>query len=144
LQDRRVETFGEPVEDRREEITGFGVLDHVRSEASEAGRAAQFPQLPLLTARNCTPRYQVTMTGKFRRRRSCFGANRTGRTACPLRGAWTCHQIWHHHKQKRTNPTQQYDQFRVHGRLSLLVIDYTILLLLSNWITLFFGLVQLD
>jgi hypothetical protein len=34
---RRVEPFGEPVVDRREKITGFGVLALIGPEAGEAG-----------------------------------------------------------------------------------------------------------
>jgi hypothetical protein len=43
LQHRRVETFGEPAIDRREEIMGFGALALLSSEAGERDRALEFP-----------------------------------------------------------------------------------------------------
>jgi hypothetical protein len=43
LQHRRVETFGEPAIDRREEIMGFGALALISPEAGERDRASEFP-----------------------------------------------------------------------------------------------------
>jgi hypothetical protein len=42
LQDRRVETFGEPAVDGREKITGFDAFTLIAPEAGEAGGGAQF------------------------------------------------------------------------------------------------------
>src|SRR5262249_24307703 len=52
FQVRRVEAFGEPAVDGREEIAGFGALDLVAPEASEAGRGAEFPPSCTLSSRN--------------------------------------------------------------------------------------------
>src|SRR5215467_12147055 len=48
LEDRRVEAFGEPAVDWREEITGFGALALITPEAGEAGRRPKFPRFGLL------------------------------------------------------------------------------------------------
>jgi hypothetical protein len=53
LQDRRVETFGEPVVDRREEITGFGALALVAPEASELEGGTQLPEFGTLPPCYC-------------------------------------------------------------------------------------------
>jgi hypothetical protein len=53
LQNRRVETFGEPTVDRREKITGFGALALITPEAGEAGRGAQFLEFGTLLLRHC-------------------------------------------------------------------------------------------
>src|SRR5262249_21695323 len=52
LQDGRVEAFGEPVVDRREEITGFGALPLVAPEAGKAHRSPQLPEFRTLPTRN--------------------------------------------------------------------------------------------
>jgi hypothetical protein len=44
----RVEAFGEPREDRREEVAGFGVMTLVATQPGEARGGAQFPELGLL------------------------------------------------------------------------------------------------
>ncbi len=44
----RVETFGEPAVDRREEVAGFGVAALVAAEPGEARSGAQLPELSLL------------------------------------------------------------------------------------------------
>jgi hypothetical protein len=44
LQDRRVEPFGEPSVDRREEIARFGVFALVAPQTGEADGGAQLPQ----------------------------------------------------------------------------------------------------
>jgi hypothetical protein len=49
LQDRRVEAFGEPVVDRREEIASLGALALVAPEAGEAGGGAELEHFCTLT-----------------------------------------------------------------------------------------------
>jgi hypothetical protein len=44
--------FGEPREDRREEVAGFGVTTLVAAEPGEARGRAQFPELRLLLLGN--------------------------------------------------------------------------------------------
>src|SRR4029077_2169609 len=44
----RVETFGEPTVDRREEVAGFPVATLIAAESCKAHRGAQFPHLGLL------------------------------------------------------------------------------------------------
>jgi hypothetical protein len=51
LQVRRVEPFGEPAIDRREEFAGFGALASVAPEEGEAAGRAEFPQFRALRLR---------------------------------------------------------------------------------------------
>jgi hypothetical protein len=53
LQDRRVETFGEPAVDGGEKIAGFAALALVTPEAGEARGGAQLPEFGTLLLRNC-------------------------------------------------------------------------------------------
>ena len=52
LQVRRIETFGEPIVDRTEQITGFRALALVAPEPGEAGRCPQLEELCALPLGN--------------------------------------------------------------------------------------------
>src|SRR5215472_15748384 len=63
LQDRRVETFGEPAVDWREQITGFGAFALVTPKAAKAGVGAQLEKLCTLPLRY-RERLMVTLLGR--------------------------------------------------------------------------------
>src|SRR5215470_20167171 len=51
LQDRCVESFGEPAVDRREKIMGFGALALITPEAGEAGGSTKLKSFRILSVR---------------------------------------------------------------------------------------------
>jgi hypothetical protein len=69
---RCVEAFGEPVVDRREELTGFRALSLLTPEAGEASGGAEFPEL----RRPVTCRLNHTHQAIFRR--SIIGLRQRG------------------------------------------------------------------
>ena len=79
----RVEAFGEPAVDRREEIAGFGAPALVAPEPGEARGGAQFPELGLLLLGRCSGLCDTVP----RRPRNALAAAATGLCAgsAPLR-----------------------------------------------------------
>src|SRR5215467_14354986 len=53
LQHRRVEAFGEPVVDRRQQIAGLDAFALIAPEGSEASGGAEFPEFGTLLLRHC-------------------------------------------------------------------------------------------
>ena len=62
VQDRRVEAFGEPTVDGREEITGCGALALITPEAGQAGGGTWFPEFGTLPARH-SERFTIALLG---------------------------------------------------------------------------------